>query len=166
MLETSRATSLPHPFALRNILIAEIYQPPYCAPNQWPRDARFDRRNRTPSRPFRRDLAVSWPFRGFSAFMRRIYWRCNLVPVHLLTCESEREERVVYYFDEVAYRVACAQRRLRTLKQQARAVGLSEAYLGQITRGALPSDDAKAKVAQALGLQVSDLWKPVPTVAA
>ena len=70
------------------------------------------------------------------------------------------------YFDDVAYRVAVARRRLRTLKQAAVVVGLSESYLGQITRGSIPPPETRAQIAQRLGVGVAELWKPVDGVAA
>lgn len=72
----------------------------------------------------------------------------------------------MYYFDEVAYRVACAKKRLRTLKAQAQACQLSESYLGQITRGAVPPEETRTKIAQALGTSVGELWKPLAVAVA
>jgi hypothetical protein len=72
----------------------------------------------------------------------------------------------VFYFDEVAYRVACARKRIRTMKQAAAAIGLSASYLGHIVRGTIPPESTRQKIAARLGVAVADLWKPQPGAAA
>lgn len=65
------------------------------------------------------------------------------------------------YFDDITYNIACAKLRLRTLKEQAEHLGVSESYAGQITRrGAIPGPRTRARIAQVLGLQEVDLWAP------
>ncbi len=65
------------------------------------------------------------------------------------------------YFDDVTFRVALAKLRIRTLKQAAELIGISESYMGIISRGNVPPPETRARIATSLGCEVEHLWRPI-----
>ena len=67
-------------------------------------------------------------------------------------------------FDPIAFRSAGAVR-FRSMRSLAEAAGLPEQRCRHIALGLMPSREERAKIAAALGVEESVLWKPVTQAA-
>lgn len=105
---------------------------------------------------------------GQGGILRDSCWfllRPFIASVHSLNGMSEQRKPTLY-FDDALFWSKLALKGVRRLKAAAAVVDLSESYLGQITRGAVPPAETRAKIAAALGVDESALWKPISAGAA
>ncbi|MCP4449336.1 MAG: helix-turn-helix transcriptional regulator [Myxococcales bacterium] len=74
---------------------------------------------------------------------------------------TKREPSTPTYFDSRTFDIALARTGLRTATALADAAGVSRSRIYIVRAGYKPPESLQMRIAEALGVDVDDLWRPI-----